>query len=125
MINIIQYLIIGVVFILLDSVYLNLVKNIFNKQIKSVQGSPIQINYFGAIITYLILIFGINYFIISKNKSIWEAMILGFVIYGVYEFTNLSIIKKWNISTTIIDTAWGTILFGLTTAIVYQLKLLF
>ena len=125
MINIIQYSIIGVVFILLDSIYLNLVKNIFNKQIKSVQGSPIQINYFGAIITYLILIFGINYFIISKNKSIWEAMILGFVIYGVYEFTNLSIIKKWNVSTTIIDTAWGGTLFGLTTAIVYQLKLFF
>jgi uncharacterized membrane protein len=116
-----QYLLSGIIFVLLDSCYLYLIKNYFDKQIKSVQGSPIQINYIGAIITYIILIFGINYFILEKKRSVKEAMLLGFVIYGVYEFTNLAIIKKWNFLTTILDTAWGTILFGLTTAIVYKL----
>ena len=120
MINIIQYLLSGVIFVLLDSIYLHLVKNYFNKQIKLVQGSPIQLNFLAAIITYLILIIGLNYFIISKNKSVLDAMILGFVIYGVYEFTTLSIIKNWQILTTIIDTIWGTVLFGLTTALVYK-----
>jgi len=116
-----SYLLSGIIFVLLDSCYLYLVKDYFNKQIKNVQGTPIEINYIGAIVTYIFLIFGLNYFILDKKKSIKDAMLLGFVIYGVYEFTNLSIIKNWNYLTTIIDTAWGTILFGLTTAIVYKL----
>lgn len=78
-----------------------------------------------AIITYIFLVIGLNYFILDKHKSVWEAMLLGFIIYGVYEFTNMSIIKKWRIKTVIIDTTWGAILFGLTTAIVYKLKLFF
>ena len=89
-----SYLLSGIIFVLLDSCYLYLIKNYFNRQIQLVQGSPIQLNYVGAIITYIILIFGLNYFILDKNKSIREAMILGFVIYGVYEFTNISIIKN-------------------------------
>jgi uncharacterized membrane protein len=117
-----QYLSSGVIFVLLDTCYLYLIKNYFDNQIKSVQGSPIQINYVGAIITYIFLIFGLNYFILDKKKSIKEAMLLGFVIYGVYEFTNLAIIKKWNVLTTVLDTAWGAILFGLTTWIVYKLN---
>jgi uncharacterized membrane protein len=117
-----QYLLSAIIFVLLDSFYLHLIQNYFNQQIKSIQGSSIQINYVGAIITYIILIIGLNYFILQKKKSVFDAMILGFIIYGVYEFTNLSIIKNWKLLTAIMDTAWGTILFGLTTAIVYRLQ---
>ena len=39
-----QYLISAIVFVILDGTYLNLVKGYFNKQVKSIQGSDIQIN---------------------------------------------------------------------------------
>ena len=35
-----------------------------------------------------ILIIGLQYFIISKEQSVMDAAILGWVIYGVYETTN-------------------------------------
>ena len=122
MTNIIQYLTIAVIFVGLDGFYLNLIKNHFNNQIKIVQGSDIKINYVAAIFAYIFLIFGLNYFIIQKHKSVKDAALLGLVIYAVYEFTNLALLKNWQVSTAIIDTIWGSILYGLTTAIIYKMK---
>lgn len=117
----IDYLVTGVIFVILDGLYLNLIQKYFNKQIKSIQGTDIKINYTAAAITYIFLIFGLNYFIIQKHKSIKEAALLGLVIYAVYEFTNLSLFTDWSILTVLIDTTWGAVLFALTTAIVYKI----
>ena len=117
----IDYLVSGVIFVILDGVYLNLIQKYFNKQIKSIQGTDIKINYTAAAITYIFLIFGLNYFIIQKHKSIKEAALLGLVIYAVYEFTNLSLFTDWSVLTVLIDTTWGAVLFALTTAIVYKI----
>jgi uncharacterized membrane protein len=121
----IQYLLTAIIFVILDGTYLNLIKGYFNKQVKSIQGSDIQINIVATGLTYVVLIYGLNYFIIRKHKSVQEAALLGFFTYAVYELTNLSLFKNWSITTVIIDTTWGTVLFGLTTAIVYKISQLF
>jgi uncharacterized membrane protein len=112
----------AIIFIVLDFVYLNLIKGYFDNQIKMVQGSPIKINYLGAALCYILLIFGINYFIIKPRKSVSDAFLLGIIIYGVYETTNLALFKNWSILTVIIDTLWGGILFAATTYIVNLLR---
>lgn len=117
-----QYLISAIIFVILDGTYLNLVKGYFNKQVKSIQGSDIQINIVATGLVYVVLIYGLNYFIIRRNKSVQEAAALGFFTYAVYELTNYALFKNWSIFTVIIDTLWGTVLFGLTTAIVYKIK---
>ncbi len=108
----------SIVFIMIDSVYLNFIKDYFNNQIKLIQGSPIKINSYAIIICYIILIFGINYFIIIPNRSILDAFLLGLIIYGVYETTNMALFSKWSWTTVLIDTLWGGILFALTTTII-------
>jgi len=120
-----QYLLTAIIFVILDGTYLNLVKGYFNKQVKSIQGSDIQMNIVATGLTYVVLIYGLSYFIIRKNKSVQEAALLGFFVYAVYELTNLALFKNWSILTVIMDTTWGTVLFGLTTAIVYKLKNIF
>jgi uncharacterized membrane protein len=117
-----QYLLTAIIFVVLDGLYLNLIKDYFNKQIKAIQGTDIKADFIAVGITYVFLIFGINYFIIQKNRPVKEAALLGLVIYAVYEFTNLSLFKNWTYLTALIDTIWGTILFGLTTGIVYKLR---
>ena len=112
----------AIIFIVLDFVYLNLIKGYFDNQIKMVQGSPIKINYLGAALCYILLIFGINYFIIKPRKSVSDAFLLGIIIYGVYETTNLALFKNWSILTVIIDTLWGGLLFAATTYIVNLLR---
>lgn len=108
----------SIVFIVIDSVYLNFIKDYFNNQVKLIQGSSIKINSYAMIICYIILIFGINYFIIIPNRSILDAFLLGLIIYGVYETTNMALFSKWSWTTVLIDTLWGGILFALTTTII-------
>ena len=112
----------AIIFISLDFIYLQSIKDYFQKQVQSVQGSAMQVNYLGAALCYVFLIVGINYFIIKPNRSVTDAFLLGLVIYGVYETTNYALFKNWSIITVIIDTLWGGILFALTTYIVSLLR---
>lgn len=115
-------LISAIIFISIDFVYLNVIKDYFNNQIVSVQGSQPKINYLGAALCYIFLIVGINYFIIKPKKSVNEAFLLGIVIYGVYETTNYALFKNWSILTVIMDTLWGGLLFASTTYLVNMLR---
>jgi uncharacterized membrane protein len=110
-----QLLLSSAFFLLLDGIYLYSSSSYFDKQIEYIQGSPLRIKVVASIITYVILISGLNYFILSPNKSWKEAVILGLFVYGVYEYTNMSILKSWKWQTTIMDTLWGGVLFGATT----------
>ncbi len=112
----------AIVLITIDFMYLQSIKGYFQKQVRSVQGSAMEINYLGAAICYIFLIVGINYFIIKPNRSVKDAFLLGLVIYGVYETTNYALFKNWSAITVIIDTLWGGILFALTTFIVRILR---
>jgi uncharacterized membrane protein len=102
----------------IDFAYLTVIKGHFARQIAAVQGSPMVVNAFAAIITYVFLIFGINYFIIRPGRSAWDAFLLGLVVYGVYDFTNLALLSKWQLFTALTDTLWGGTLFYLTTRLV-------
>ena len=115
----------AIVLIVIDSVYLNLMKGYFDNQVKKVQGTNIKLNFLGAAICYIFLIVGLNYFIIKPHRSVQDAFLLGLVIYGVYETTNLALFSNWSVLTVLIDTLWGGLLFGITTAIIYKIKHMF
>ena len=114
-----KLLVSAIIFVVIDSIYLTTISNYFNNQIKLVQGSPIKMNFLATLLCYIFLIFGINYFIIKPNRSIQDAFLLGLVIYGVFETTNMALFSKWSWLTVVIDTLWGGILFALTTYIVH------
>ena len=120
--NRVKLLISAILFVVLDSIYLNLIKDYFLKQINLVQKSPIKIDFLAILLCYIFLIFGINYFIIQPNRSIQDAFILGIIIYGVYETTNKALLTKWSWLTVIMDTLWGGILFALTTYIIKKIS---
>lgn len=116
------YLVSAIVLIVIDFGYLNVIKGYFNNQIKKVQGSPIKMNYLGAALCYVLMLIGINYFIIKPRRSVSDAFLLGIIIYGVYETTNYALFKNWSIFSVIIDTLWGGLLFATTTYIVNLLR---
>jgi len=119
------FLFTAIVFVALDFMYLNLIKEYFSKQIAKVQGEKLEVNFLGAAICYIFLIAGLNYFIIEPKKSVYDAFLLGIVIYGVYETTNYSLFKNWSIITVFMDTLWGGILFAATTFLSKQVRNLF
>ena len=118
-----QLIIIAITMLLLDAIYLTTFSKFFNDVVTKVQGSKIQFRLIGAILCYICLIFGLNYFIISQKKSLLDAFILGIVIYGVYETTSYTLLKDWSPIAVAMDTLWGGILFTLTTYFTYTLNL--
>ncbi len=112
-------LISGAVMLGLDFIYLSTFSNFFNKLVKSIQGTPIKFKMAGALLCYILLILGLNYFIIDPKKSLLDAFLLGILIYGVYETTSYAILDKWNMQAVALDTLWGGVLFALTTKATY------
>jgi uncharacterized membrane protein len=115
------FIVIAIIMLILDSIYLNMFSGFFNGVVTKVQGSKIKLNLIGAILCYILLVFGLNYFIISRKKPLIDAFILGIFIYGVYETTNYAILQQWSPLAVILDTFWGGILFTLTTYIAYKI----
>jgi uncharacterized membrane protein len=110
-----------IVLLVLDGLYIYLTHKAFSDQIVNIQRVVMQLKPAGAVVCYLLLVAGLNYFIIQKNRSIPEAFFLGLVIYGVYDSTNYATIKKWSVELSIMDALWGGILFALTTKLTYML----
>jgi uncharacterized membrane protein len=79
-------------------------------------------NFLAAILCYIFLIIGLNYFIIRPRRSIQDAFLLGLVIYAVFETTNKTLFSNWSWITVIIDSLWGGILFAVTTYLVDKLR---
>lgn len=108
-----------IVIVLIDLVYLYLIKSKFKEMVKSIQIIPLKMNYIGAIIAYLFLSIGLHKFIIEPKKDLNEAFLLGIVIYGVFEGTSMAIFQNWDIKILLVDIFWGGTLFYLS-AMVYR-----
>ncbi len=116
-------LISSILMLVLDFLFLSIMSPTFNQLVQKIQGAPLQLQYRGVIPCYLFLIFALNYFILIPHKSVLDAFLLGFCIYGVYETTNYATLKDWPLRTVIIDTLWGGTLFALITWITYRINL--
>jgi uncharacterized membrane protein len=119
-INLKTILIVSFILLVLDSIYISIFSNHFKNQVYKVQKKPLQMNLPTTIACYILLIFGLYYFIIKPKKSVTEAFLLGLFVYGVYELTTISLLKDWEFKTVIIDTIWGGILFATTTHLTYK-----
>ena len=116
----------SILLVLIDSVYLSMIgKPLFEKTVAAIQGSKLVVNMPPAIFTYILMAIILNDFIISANKPAFDAFILGFCAYGIFDFTNLAIFKNYTLKTAIMDTLWGAILFYITTLITYKVKKMF
>ena len=120
-----RYIVFGVVFLILDSIYLKLISKHFNNLIFNIQSSNIYINKSAAVLCYIILTSGVYYFSIIKKTTYFETFLLGILIYGVYETTNMSILKKWTWETVLLDTIWGGIVCFLSVFCYYNIIKLF
>jgi uncharacterized membrane protein len=111
----------GLILLALDAVFITATKDMFALQVAEVQRVVMEVKYLGAVMCYALLIFALYYFIIKDRRPVIDAILLGFVIYGVYETTTYALLKKWKLKTVMIDTLWGGILLGLTTMATYKL----
>ena len=116
-----RYFIPGMVMILIDIFYLTTFgKNIFVPMLEKIQREKVIFKLWPTILCYILLVFSLDYFIISQKRPLVDAFILGVCIYGVYETVNLATLKKWRSDAALIDTIWGGTLMTLTTYLTYK-----
>jgi len=110
------------ILVLLDSIFLYSAQNMFSKQVEAVQKSKLILHPIPAILCYAVMAVGLYYFIIREHRSVYDAAMLGLLVFGTYELTNAAIFDDWNYQTVCIDIVWGMVLFGLSTYLVNKLN---
>lgn len=97
--------------LILDMLWINLFfKYRFFPMIETIQKSPVIINPSYFVAAYIILT-ALVFILIPKCSSPAEAFLIGFLVYAVYDSTNLATITDWNLVNAIIDSLWGGVLF--------------
>jgi len=123
---IIPYIVILVLFLVIDlPVILYFNKDMYQKQFKRINNGDIKSGphvWISGAIAYLLLAFGIYFFIVKQElteekqdylKIFTKGLLLGLIIYGIYNGTNKATINEFGTKESIIDTIWGTLLSGL------------
>ena len=102
-------------FLFFDYIYLSSQSKFFNELFLDIQKTKLKFKIDGAVLCYIALILGLNYFILNdEKKTILDAFLLGLLIYVVYETTNYATLDKWPIKMVIMDSIWGGLLFMIT-----------
>lgn len=112
------------IFAALDFIWLGLIMATFYQdQLGSigryVNGS-LQPQWVSSILAYVFLVAGLVIFVIGPyigkdfgwDLILWGAL-FGFIVYGVYEFTNHAIVANWPVAIVVVDTLWGVLLYAL------------
>ena len=116
-----DFLVGSAVILALDSVYLGVVKTGWSKMVSDIQGSQLEMRILPAIGVYILLSFALHYFVIMQSRTVYDAALLGLVIYGVFDMTNAALFKKYKVLPALIDMVWGAILFAASAFVVKTL----
>lgn len=107
--------------VILDLIWLGYVTKSFYVrhmgEVGNIVGDKIQPVYWSAGIVYILLAIGIVFFVLPTTgegllEIFLKGALLGMVVYGVYDFTNLATLKSWPLVLALADTAWGAVVCG-------------
>jgi uncharacterized membrane protein len=89
-------------------------------------GAQFDVRIFAAIAVYLLLAAGIALFVIPHADAPCSALawgaLFGFLMYAVYDCTNIAILSRWPLSVALVDILWGTTLCALVACAGFYLK---
>jgi len=106
----------AITMLVLDSIYLSSFSGQYNTMMKNIQKSPLKMKPLYALVVYILMILGWKLLIDKPNEKqsniVSNSIILGLIIYGVFDFTNLAIFDNYSLKLGLIDMLWGGILFG-------------
>lgn len=112
---------------ILDMLWLAVIaKNIYAQNIGTLlrrSGEAMTPIWWAAAVVYVCIAVGIVVFVLPKAQgnylhAWYYGVLLGFVTYGIYDFTNYSLLANWPWKITCIDFVWGMVLCGFSSVVV-------
>lgn len=137
--NNIKFIIVSVIYLIIDFIWIMLNIKMYNDNIIRVQGKLSEFNWkiiIPIILSYILLLISILHIAIpltlnniNKNdklidklyKSILYGGSVGLCIYGTYNIVSIIIYEKFKYTLAIIDTLWGFFIYSLITFIYLNL----
>ena len=115
-ISIVTFLVLTIDFIWIKLVMLDQ----YNSLIYNVQNRSLSLRLIPTMLSYITIILPIVLFVIpklTKQRRVLDALvyggIMGFLMYGMFSFTNYALIENWSVTVVLLDTIWGAILYSL------------
>lgn len=104
-----------VLYAVFDAVWFKIIAgNFFTRELAPVlnmKNGSLVVQWLPAILVYMLLALGTAAIIIPLSTSVASAAmygaVLGLVIYGVYDMTNLALLAHWTWKVALLDVAWG------------------
>jgi uncharacterized membrane protein len=117
-----------IAFTVLDFAWLGFVVKDFNMRqladIGRIESGEFKILYIPAGLTYLLMAIAVSFFVLPRidaTATWWQTFLLGalmgLIVYGVFDLTNLAILKNYPLPFVFADIAWGCFIFGAVTLI--------
>jgi len=97
-----------ILFVVVDAVWLLTAGQYALAMTERIQGSPVSFRLVAAIPVYIALAY-----LIFQVSSAQEAALMGAATYAVYDFTSLTILKKYELGMAVADSLWGGALFAI------------
>jgi len=105
-----------ITYILIDLIYLYIMKDKYNKLVYEVQKENIEADLKYGFIVYLFITFGLITFVfprINGKDGFYYGFLFGVVVYSCFDFTNMTILKNWSLEMSVYDTLWGGVICGI------------
>lgn len=114
---------VSIILLFIDIIYLTFLGGgPFMNMVSKIQNSEAKLNKVSAAFTYVMMIILMHQFVINKNFTNQKVFLLGFLTYGIFDFTNMAIFSNYDIFIAVQDTIWGGILFMITNIIFNRIK---
>ena len=113
-------------FIVLDFLWLGFVVKDFNlaqlSSIGRIENGDFRINYPAAAMAYVFMALAVAFFVRPHDtgsyvRTFLRGAFLGLIAYGIYDMTNLAILRDYPFAFVAADMAWGTFVFGVVSVI--------
>ncbi len=132
---ILQFIIVSIIFLGIDAAWvLGYAESDYTRQLENIlraSNGTVTPMISAGIVSYVLIVFGILYFVVPKGshkffKTLFSGAIYGIIVYGVFTFTNLALLKEWQINIAWMDVIWGAIICAVTSIFAMWInKLLF
>lgn len=111
-----------ILYIVLDLLWLGVIaKSFITKWLAPWMTSGLKI--IPALMVYVLLAAGLTFFVLPRSGTWYMALVwgavMGLVVYGVYDLTNLSTILGWPIKFVLVDMSWGIVSGAIVAAVTY------
>lgn len=127
------YLCLVPVFLAIDLLWLGVIMSGFYKAelgpLLRRSGEAMAPIWWAAFLVYILIPLGIVLFVLpglpletSLAPAFAWGAVFGLILYGVYDFTNFSLVQHWPLRLTLADIAWGGFVCGLATVIAVHLR---